>query len=142
MKSNKRSTYKGWYLGNDFWQYCMATKLNHNRPIVPCLCSNAVEERCRRKILLPRISYDLYTICLTILRSLLIYLKLSIICQQRLSVYFIVSWAKTPRRFWMELFYAKIKKLYAMRAMAKTNLLTIYFQGILPSVLYAILIWG
>ena len=39
-------------------------------------------------------------------------------------------------------FYAKIKKLYTMRAMAKTTLLTIYFQGILPSVLYAILIWG
>ena len=36
----------------------------------------------------------------------------------------------------------KVKKLYQMRGMPKSTLSTIYFQGILPSVLYVILIWG
>lgn len=39
-------------------------------------------------------------------------------------------------------FRAKIKKLYHMRKMSKNILHTIYFQGILPSVLYCIIIWG
>ena len=39
-------------------------------------------------------------------------------------------------------FHAKIKKLYHMRAMSKETLSTIYFQGILPSAIYGILIWG
>ena len=39
-------------------------------------------------------------------------------------------------------FFAKVKKLYSMRAMSKTTLNTIYFQGILPSAIYGILIWG
>ena len=39
-------------------------------------------------------------------------------------------------------FHAKIKKLYHMRAMSKETLSTIYFQGILPSAIYRILIWG
>ena len=39
-------------------------------------------------------------------------------------------------------FSQKVKKLYQMRSMPKTTLLSIYNQGILPSVLYAIVIWG
>ena len=39
-------------------------------------------------------------------------------------------------------FSAKIKKLYNMRSMSKSTLKTIYFQGILPSVIYGIVIWG
>ena len=39
-------------------------------------------------------------------------------------------------------FSVKVKKLYQMRGMPKSTLSTIYFQGILPSVLYGILIWG
>ena len=39
-------------------------------------------------------------------------------------------------------FYAKLKKLYKMRSMSKDTLKTIYFQGILPSAIYSILIWG
>ena len=39
-------------------------------------------------------------------------------------------------------FSAKVKKLYNMRSMSTETLKTIYFQGILPSVLYGILIWG
>ena len=39
-------------------------------------------------------------------------------------------------------FSQKVKKLYQMRKMPKSALLTIYFQGILPSVLYGIIIWG
>ena len=39
-------------------------------------------------------------------------------------------------------FSVKVKKLYEMRGMSKSTLSTIYFKGILPSVLYGILIWG
>ena len=39
-------------------------------------------------------------------------------------------------------FSVKVKKLYQMRGMPKSTLSSIYFQGILPSVLYGILIWG
>ena len=39
-------------------------------------------------------------------------------------------------------FRSKIKKLYKMRNMPRSTLHTIYFQGILPSVIYGILIWG
>ena len=39
-------------------------------------------------------------------------------------------------------FSAKVKKLYQMRGMSLSTLSTIYHQGILPSVLYGICIWG
>ena len=39
-------------------------------------------------------------------------------------------------------FSVKVKKLYQMRGIPKSTLSTIYFQGILPSILYGILIWG
>ena len=39
-------------------------------------------------------------------------------------------------------FSGKIKKLFQMRSIPKTTLLAIYHQGILPSVLYGISIWG
>ncbi len=39
-------------------------------------------------------------------------------------------------------FSLKVKKLLQMREMPKSTLSSIYFQGILPSVLYGILIWG
>ena len=39
-------------------------------------------------------------------------------------------------------FSAKVKKLYNMRLMSQSTLKTIYFQGILPSALYAIIIRG
>ena len=39
-------------------------------------------------------------------------------------------------------FSAKVKKLYQMRGMPKSTLSAIYFQGVLPSVLYGIIIWG
>ena len=39
-------------------------------------------------------------------------------------------------------FSCKVKKMYQMRQMPKSTLSTIYFQGILPSTLYGILIWG
>ena len=39
-------------------------------------------------------------------------------------------------------FSAKIKNLYNMRSMSKSTLKTIYFQGILPSAIYGIVIWG
>ena len=39
-------------------------------------------------------------------------------------------------------FRAKIRRMHQMRHMTKTTLSTIYFQGILPSVLYGIIIWG
>jgi len=39
-------------------------------------------------------------------------------------------------------FNAKLKNLYSMRSLPSDSLKTIYFQGILPSVLYAIVIWG
>ena len=39
-------------------------------------------------------------------------------------------------------FSAKRKKLYNMRSMSKSTLRAIYFQGILPSVIYGIVIWG
>ena len=39
-------------------------------------------------------------------------------------------------------FSQKVKKLFQMRQMPKSTLSTIYLQGILPSVLYGIVIWG
>ena len=39
-------------------------------------------------------------------------------------------------------FSAKVKKLYNIRSMSQGTLKTIYFQGILPSALYGIIIWG
>ena len=39
-------------------------------------------------------------------------------------------------------FYSKLKKLYRMRSLSPSTLETIYNQGILPSVLYGIIIWG
>ena len=39
-------------------------------------------------------------------------------------------------------FSKKLKNLYHMRAMSKETLSTIYFQGILPAVIYGIIIWG
>ena len=39
-------------------------------------------------------------------------------------------------------FGCKVKKLYQMRSMPKSTLTTIYHQGILPSVLYGISVWG
>ena len=39
-------------------------------------------------------------------------------------------------------FSTKVKKMYQMREMPKSTLCSIYFQGILPSILYGILIWG
>ena len=39
-------------------------------------------------------------------------------------------------------FSQKVKRLYQMRNMPKSALLSIYFQGILPSALYGIVIWG
>ena len=39
-------------------------------------------------------------------------------------------------------FSLKVRKLYQMREMPKSTLLSVYFQGILPSVIYGIIIWG
>ena len=39
-------------------------------------------------------------------------------------------------------FSGKLKKLYPLRSCSRKILATIYFQGILPSVLYGIQIWG
>lgn len=39
-------------------------------------------------------------------------------------------------------FSNKVKKLFQMRQMPKSTLSSIYFQGILPSVLYGIVVWG
>ena len=39
-------------------------------------------------------------------------------------------------------FSKKLKNLYKMKTMSQKTLSTIYFQGILPSVIYGILIWG
>ena len=39
-------------------------------------------------------------------------------------------------------FSAKVKKLYNIRSMSQGTLKTIYFQRILPSALYGIIIWG
>ena len=39
-------------------------------------------------------------------------------------------------------FSSKVKKMYQLRMMPKSTLSSIYFQGILPSALYGILIWG
>ena len=41
-----------------------------------------------------------------------------------------------------KMFSLKVRKLFQMKDMPKSTLLTIYFQGILPAVLYGILIWG
>ena len=48
--------------------------------------------------------------------------------------------ALTRKRNFFNLFFAKLKKLY--RIVSKSTLGTIYKQGILPSVLYRILLWG
>ena len=52
-----------------------------------------------------------------------------------------LSW-KTHTSNVCKSFSAKVKKLYNMRSMSNSTLSTIYFQGILPSVVYGIVIWG
>ena len=39
-------------------------------------------------------------------------------------------------------FSGKVKKLHEMRYFSKQTLETVYFKGILPAVLYGILLWG
>ena len=52
-----------------------------------------------------------------------------------------LSWDTHVRKI-TKSFSSKVKKLYKMREMPKSTLLPIYFQGILSSVLYGIIIWG
>ena len=41
-----------------------------------------------------------------------------------------------------KMFSLKVRKLFQIKDMPKSTLLIIYFQGILPAVVYCILIWG
>ena len=52
-----------------------------------------------------------------------------------------LEWEEHVRKI-TKSFSTKLKKLYQMRGMPLPTLSTIYFQGILPSVIYGILIWG
>lgn len=52
-----------------------------------------------------------------------------------------LSWDEHTRKL-SKSFSNKIRKLYEMRYMSKDTLKSIYFKGILPTVLYCILLWG